>query len=1165
MKIPTPNSLLKHAFLALSGFIAAAVTALANPACVIPTPAQQPFSPPITIESAPGINGVAANAQTSFIKVTLANVPGGYSVTNGTPYIGWCVDAPGDLCPVSFCPGNIYKPILANSCDPVSLAALGLPTANWDKVNYIINHKAGANASTVQAAIWSFIGGTPGDIADIMSGSGFYNSLFGFAAGNSTQLTALINAANANGVNFMPGSGDVTAIVLKLPGQGNPDGQINFIEVNCPPGSIGDTVFCDFNRDGVQQAGEPGLPNVKVTLTCVTTNSTVTKTAFTDANGKYLFTQLPASTCTVTVDQTTAPAGCNIVIPNCPLTKTVNLAAGQIYLDADFCFGTSGSIGDTVFCDFNRNGVQDAGEPGLQGVKVTLTGNSITQTAFTNANGNYLFAGLPPGSYTVTVDQTTAPAGCNIVIPNCPLTRTVNLALAQTFLDADFCFGTSGSIGDTVFCDFNRDGVQQAGEPGIQNVKVTLTGNNITQMALTNASGKYLFTDLPPGTYTVTVDPTSAPAGCNVVIPNCPLTRTVNLVLAQTFLDADFCFGTNGAIGDTVFCDFNRDGVQQAGEPGLQNVKVTLTGNSMVQTAFTDANGKYLFNGLAPGNYTVTVDQTTAPVGCNVVIPNCPLTQTVNLALGQIYLDADFCLGTNGAIGDTVFCDFNRDGVQQAGEPGLQNVKVTLNGTTTSGASVMQMALTDASGKYLFNGLAPGNYTVTVDQTTAPAGCNVIIPNCPLTRTVSLALAQINLNADFCFGTNGAIGDTVFCDYSRDGVQQAGEPGLQNVKVTLNGTTASGGSVLQMAFTDANGKYLFNGLAPGNYTVTVDQTTAPANCNIVLPNCPLSRTVSLALAQIYLDADFCFGRSLCPQGVIGPIDLSGLANNFLFFFANGTQDANWQGATKGFEGNVLVSGSAKFRTSGGVPFAGTIYTDGSSIGQWQQIVNQNPGQAFTSFGNTSLVSSSKTTLVNAIKQINALPVTTGYSSVSAASLNGLNTTSNPNKLFVINITSGFQVSSQINITGNADQVFILRWDTDANPANGFQGQVKFQSGGAIVPKGGLTAANFIHVAGDMNASGGGGNPPAPYPQGPRYANGTGSIISGGANWGGGGFFTGYWLTTGSPDNYDPTTGLYYGKTSNFSNAIFVGGWYTCTNQFSMTSGTSGVYVAPNCP
>ena len=127
----------------------------------------------------------------------------------------------------------------------------------------------------------------------------------------------------------------------------------------------------------------------------------------------------------------------------------------------------SGSIGDTVFCDFNRDGVQESGEPGLAGVKVTLTGVHVTATAFTDANGNYLFTNLRAGKYTVSVDPSTAPPGCNVVLPNCPLSITVSLHPGQALLSVDFCFGTNGTIGDTVFCDLNGDGMQENGEPGL--------------------------------------------------------------------------------------------------------------------------------------------------------------------------------------------------------------------------------------------------------------------------------------------------------------------------------------------------------------------------------------------------------------------------------------------------------------------------------------------------------------------------------------------------------------------------------------------------------------------------------------------------------------------------------------------------------------------------
>lgn len=289
-------------------------------------------------------------------------------------------------------------------------------------------------------------------------------------------------------------------------------------------------------------------------------------------------------------------------------------------------------------------------------------------------------------------------------------------------------------------------------------------------------------------------------------------------------------------------------------------------------------------------------------------------------------------------------------------------------------------------------------------------------------------------------------------------------------------------------------------------------------------------------------------------GPIGGIDLGNLPN-YLFFFANGSQDANWQSASKGFVGDVAVNGQlASERTSGTVPYAGTIFTNDSTLGAWQKIVNDNPGQAAASFGNTALISDLTNQLHAAFAQINGLTVTLGFGSRSSTSLCGLNTQDGVAETTVINVTSGFQVSSKIDITGDAGDVFVLRWDTDANPANGYQGQVKFQSGGAIVPHGGLTAGNFINVAGDINASGGGSNPSTPYPQGPRLDEGAGDLINGGKNFSGGGFFTGYWLTTGDPAS---------GDTSSLSNAIFVGGWYTLTDKFSMTSGTSGVHVSPN--
>jgi hypothetical protein len=302
----------------------------------------------------------------------------------------------------------------------------------------------------------------------------------------------------------------------------------------------------------------------------------------------------------------------------------------------------------------------------------------------------------------------------------------------------------------------------------------------------------------------------------------------------------------------------------------------------------------------------------------------------------------------------------------------------------------------------------------------------------------------------------------------------------------------------------------------------------------------------------------------CPTGPLGGVNIGGLAND-LFFFADGRTDANWQSSSPGYVGDVTVNGLlAKLRTSGKFAYAGTISTNAATLAAWQAIVDNNPGQAFAQYNQTALVTSRNNALNAAFQQIDALPVTPGFANRSSSSLDGLNFQDGVNQTIVINVTSGFQISKQINISGDAGDVIILRWDTDQNFANGYQGQVKFQSGGAIVPSGGLTPGNFISVAGDIDSSGGGKTPAPPFPQGPRLNNGTGALINGAKDFNGGGFFTGYWLTTGAPTNpADATHVLPFGDTAPLSNGIFVGGWYTLTTKFSMTSGTSGAHVCPN--
>jgi hypothetical protein len=184
------------------------------------------------------------------------------------------------------------------------------------------------------------------------------------------------------------------------------------------------------------------------------------------------------------------------------------------------------SLGDYVWNDTNQNGVQDSGETPVAGVTVTLStvcGGAVLATQVTDANGKYLFDNLQPGDYVVHFELpagylfTGAHQGGNDatdsdanVITGC--TPVINLSAGENDLTWDAGLYQPpvqpilGALGDTVWFDENKNGIQDVGEEGVPNVKVDLYSADDTFLKTdtTDADGKYLFTDLPAGSYYVT-------------------------------------------------------------------------------------------------------------------------------------------------------------------------------------------------------------------------------------------------------------------------------------------------------------------------------------------------------------------------------------------------------------------------------------------------------------------------------------------------------------------------------------------------------------------------------------------------------------------------------------------------------------------------------------
>ena len=597
------------------------------------------------------------------------------------------------------------------------------------------------------------------------------------------------------------------------------------------PAIISDLVWYDIDGNAAWTAGEPGLAGVTVNLYDAAGTSLVA-TTMTDVDGLYEFDNLAPGSYVVRVDVSTLPAG---MVATYDVEGAANgealvtVTSLEINTTTDFGFTGGGSIGDFVFEDDNGNGLLDVGETtGVAGAEIQLTwagpdggfgtgGDDVVYaTQTTGASGAYDFTVLPAGAY--TIDVITHPTGATLTTGNDP--ASITLGATENYDLADFGYYLPSTIGDFVWLDANGDSVQDSGEAGIDNVDVVLylddgnglfepgTGDTMVATQTTASGGAYDFTGVAPGSYWVSVDTATLPAGAVLTTANQP--DLVTVTSGADLNNSDFGYDIVAGVTEIVYEDVNRNGSYDLGtDTPLPGIDVTFTDSEgTVQTVSTDTAGKASVF-VAPGVVSIAIDDTKLPPGYALVAGSDP-TNVVAVAGAGVTDTTGY--EPQGTVAEVVFLDVNGNGTLDSGEA-LSGIDVTF----TIGATTFTRT-TDATGTATLTGILAGT-TVTIDVDTSdtdfPAGTVRTVGSDP---TDVVVVANTTVTDTTGYQPRGDAAEVVFLDVNGDGTLDAGEALADiDVTVTIGGTPTT-------YTTNATGTVTITGILAGT-TVTFDVDT----------------------------------------------------------------------------------------------------------------------------------------------------------------------------------------------------------------------------------------------------------------------------------------------------------------------------------------------------
>ncbi|MBF0407826.1 MAG: carboxypeptidase regulatory-like domain-containing protein [Candidatus Riflebacteria bacterium] len=426
-------------------------------------------------------------------------------------------------------------------------------------------------------------------------------------------------------------------------------------------------------------------------------------------------------------------------------------------------------------------------------VSALLSGISVAGSpSRTTAEGKFIFQNISPGLYEITLRSLNGGYEPATYVIQIMQNGTISPASPELFMNV------SKNLGKILGQITDRAGNAQK---DVLIRLMPLSADLLSYEATTTDDGKYSFS-IPAGNYIFSASKASFMIS----------SATVQIVMSTTKL-YDIALGPQSTLTGKIILDTNSSAIAN-----LQ-IKLFLAA-ALVDTANTSPSGEFVFQNLAPGNYTVSV---TDPA-----LAHSPATFTVQVLNDGSVAPKDPVFSIKKIVGKVLGMVSSQNGTPQA------NATVRFESTT---AKTFE-ATTSSDGKYSIL-LNAGNYAVTVMK----SGFRNFSGNIVVTE-------GNDLTSDFQLEQSVNLTGTVQLDSTKAPLVNI------NASAYLSGVVIAGSPVK----TNSEGKFVFQNLTSGAYQIGLVSTSGEYEAATFSVQILNDGTISPANPQLLMSVSSTLGK-----------------------------------------------------------------------------------------------------------------------------------------------------------------------------------------------------------------------------------------------------------------------------------------------------------------